>query len=337
MSLRLAIIGTGKVAREEYVPFLASQPDVTLGYYNRTTQSARTLAEHFKGEVFPNLLAVAQWKPTAALVLTSETARYEVSQTLIESGVPKIFFEKPLVAAAGQANVTEDDFQRAKKLLELAKARNCESAIVFNYRFFEQTLNAKRLIEQRRLGNVTSVTALVHYACWSHAIDLIRHIAGDVAEISAIGGQLKHLSSELKSEATDVAAAFRFANGATGTILGTLAMKWQHPLYEIVFNFENGRLHIRDLDGTLELLDGAQETHETITYARHHSRWDAYRDSFKKAVGAYLDSLRTNQPPPVPGIEGLYELQFEAAIKRSIAERKPVRIAEEFPIGELAS
>ena len=43
------------------------------------------------------------------------------------------------------------------------------------------------------------------------------------------------------------------------------------------------------------------------------------------------EAPRAGAPPPVPGIAGLRELQFEAAIKRSIAQGRPVVLAEEFP------
>jgi hypothetical protein len=36
----------------------------------------------------------------------------------------------------------------------------------------------------------------------------------------------------------------------------------------------------------------------------------------------------------VPGLAGLEELQFEAALRRSIAEGRPVEVQEEFPLGE---
>lgn len=51
-----------------------------------------------------------------------------------------------------------------------------------------------------------------------------------------------------------------------------------------------------------------------------------------RALGAYLASLRGQRPPPVPGVDGLRELQAEAALKRSIRERRPVILAEEFPL-----
>jgi len=330
--MKIAVVGIGKVAREQYIPFLATQADVSLGYFNRTAKAAEDCAAQFGGEVFSTLPAVAAWQPTAALVLTSETARFEAGKALIEAGVPRMFFEKPLVAARGQAHVTEEDFLNAKNLLSIAKAHGCQTAMVFNYRFFQQTRAARAAVQARKLGNVINITAQVHFACWSHCIDLIHFFAGDIIKITALGGVLPRKSPELGIEAHDVTAAFRTAAGATGTLLGTAGMKWNQPLYELTFTFENGRIHMRDLDGTMELLDGSSSVHESISLVRHTSRWDQYNESFRQAVGAYLDTLRANQPPPVPGIDGLRELQVEAAIKRSIAQKRPVRVQEEFDI-----
>jgi predicted dehydrogenase len=331
MKLKIAVVATGKVARDNYIPFLAAQGDVELAYWNRTPATARGVAERFGGVVCESLEAVAAWKPTAALVLTAETARYQVGTELIERGVPRLFFEKPLVAAAGQAHVTEDDFQSAKRMLALAESKNCETAIVFNYRFFDQTLAARRLVESRGLGKVVNFTALVHYACWSHCIDLIQCFAGPAAEITALASAPRQ-SPQLKMQATDVTAALRMQNGAAGTLVGTAGMKWQQPLYELTFAFENGRIHMRDLDGTLELLDGSGNLHESFTIVRDKSRWDQYKASFEKSLAAYLKTLRENAPPPIPAIEGLRELQLEAALKRSIALQRPVAVQEEFPL-----
>jgi predicted dehydrogenase len=122
-------------------------------------------------------------------------------------------------------------------------------------------------------------------------------------------------------------------NGATATLIGTAGMPWQHPLYELTISFKNGRIHMRDLDGTLEILDSRSQMQEIYSLSRHTSRWNQYSNSFQKSLHAYLESLRNGQPPPVPGIDGLRELQVEAALKRSIAQRRPVVVQEEFPLG----
>jgi predicted dehydrogenase len=331
MTLKIAVIGTGRVARDNYVPFLARQEDVTLAYYNRTPQTAREIAERFGGEALPDLGAVADWNPTTALILTSETARYDIATELIDRGVPRLFFEKPLVAAHGQAHVTEADFHNGKTLLDRARQRGIETAMVFNYRFFDQTETARALAAERQFGPVISAVGLVHYACWSHCIDLLHCFAGEVTEITALSGTVERHAGGMS--APDVTAALRTESGAIGTLIGTAGMQWQHPLYELVFTFEKGRLHMRDLDGTLEVLDGARQTHEVISLVRQTSRWDQYAASFRKALHTYLESLRNGQAPPVPGIAGLRELQTEAALKRSIAQRRPVLVQEEFPLG----
>lgn len=217
-------------------------------------------------------------------------------------------------------------------MLDLAREHGCETAMIFNYRFFEQTLAAKSIIAERNFGQVINAAGFVHYACWSHCIDLIQHFAGSVEEITALSGAVEHKASMVNIVAADVVAALRMENGATGTLIGTAGMQWQHPLYELILTFERGRIHLRDLDGTLEILDGASQFHESRSIARHTARWDQYKDSFAKSLSAYVDSLRAGTAPPVPGLAGLQELQVEAALKRSIAERRPVRVQEEFPL-----
>jgi predicted dehydrogenase len=332
MTLKIAIVGTGKVARDNYIPYLAGQPDVKLAYYNRTESTAHDVAAKFGGNVFTSLSELAAWEPTTALVLTSETARYAVGKELIDRGIRRLFFEKPLVAALGQAQVTEDDFVKGKEMLALAKKQGCETAMVFNYRFFEQTEAAKKITAQRQFGSVINAVGLVHYACWSHCIDLLQYFAGPVAEITALSGTIEHHGPTIKIDAKDVTAALRMESGATATLIGTAGMAWQHPLYELTLTFQNGRIHLQDLDGTLEILDSTSQMQETQSLSRHTARWEQYANSFRKSLSAYLESLRSNQPPPIPGIDGLRELQVEAALKRSIAERRPVLVQKEFPL-----
>jgi predicted dehydrogenase len=330
-SLRIAIVGTGEVARRNYLPFLAAQPGVALAYFNRTPEKAQQAARDFGGEVFASVEKLVAWKPTAVLVLTAETCRHEIGTAVIEAGAARVFFEKPLVAVHGQSRVEEEDFVRGRAMLARARARGCETAMIFNYRFFAQSQRAKEIVTARKFGRVINVTGQVHYACWSHAIDLIHCFAGGVSEITALSGPVERKGDRV-DPARDVAASFVTLDGAAGTLIGTAGMRWQHPLFELTFTFENGRIHLRDLDGTIEILDGARREHETISFVRDESRWSSYDESFRQAIGAYLKSLRENAPPPVPGIDGLRELQFEAALKRSIRERRPVKVPEEFPL-----
>ena len=326
MSLRIAIAGTGNVARNSYLPYLAKAPDVELSYHSRTRERAEACARDFGGTVYDSPAALVAAEPDAVLVLTHETQRYEATLDLLAHRPKRLFFEKPLVAAQGQANVSEDDFFRAKELLARAEEVGCETAMVFNYRFFDQTVRAQELLAARGWGALTQATLLVNYACWSHCIDLLGLFGGPAATITALAG-----GAAFKG-AVDVAAAFALVGGATGTILGTSGTRFESPLYEMTFNFAGGWLSFSDLDGPLTVYDNASRYRATHSLAGNWPRFSQYQDSFGKSLAAYLQAIRDDAPPPVPGRAGLEELQFEAALRRSAALGRPVDVAAEFPL-----
>ncbi len=328
--LKVAVVGTGKVAQQNYLPTLAGEPDVELAYYNRTREKAERCAGQFGGRVFGSLPALMDWQPTTVFVLTRETDRFDAARALLEAGARRLFFEKPLVAQQGQEAVSEQDFLDGRELLRDAAARHCETAMVFNYRFFEHSRLAARVAGERDFGRVLNVTALVHYACWSHCIDLVHYFAGPIEVVSALQSRTVHKNGSLR--APDVTIAFCTAGDATGTLIGTTTLAWDFPLYEMTVNFERGRVRMQDLDGDLEVMTarGTDVEHYHLYGAR--SRWDQYASSFAKSIKAYLESVRRGESPPVPGLAGLLELQVEAAAKRSIAQARPVILARDFPI-----
>ena len=326
MTIKIAIVGTGNVARKNYLPFLSQQKDVVLTYFSRTKSKALECAQAFGGRVVESIAEIHADKPDAILVLTRETQRYEVSRALLQGKPKRIFFEKPLVAQKGQDSVCEDDFYKALDLLQRAGASGTETAMVFNYRFFDQTLRMKKIIAERGFGKLRHASMFVNYACWSHCIDLLHLFGGRAAQVSALAGSIQYKG------AVDVSGSFCLENGAIGTILGTNGYKFDFPLYQIVLTFERGTIRFDDLDGPMDVFDASTRYRETYALIGNHSRWEQYSASFEKSLAAYLDAIRHNEAPPVPGIAGLEELQFEVALRRSIEQRRPVDVQREFPL-----
>ena len=327
--MEIAIVGAGKVARDNYIPALLRHKDVSLSCYSRTLERAEAIGQKFGVLIARTLDELFERQPEAVFVLTGERQRLEATQSLIPFKPKRLFLEKPMVARAGQAHVTQEDFWDGKTLLLQAQKAGTEVAMVFNYRFFDQIQRARRLIQERDFGEAISVVALTHFACWSHCIDLMLNFVGPLREISAHQGTQPYPFEG--GEAKDIAASFLIGRQATGVLLGTSGISWHLPLFELTVNFEGGRIHFRDLDQDMEVLDYRQNIHELFSPSRDESRWTKYNESFEKSVDAYLDSIRAGAPPPVPGLAGLLELQFEASLKKSIAERRPVLPLEEFP------
>jgi len=330
MPLRLGIVGTGNVARQQYLPFLSRQDDVELMYLNRTRSKADACAESFGGRVVDSVAGLVSAEPDAILVLTHETQRLAASRALLDEKPRRLFFEKPLVARNGQANVCEDDFVDAREMLKRARAAGTQTAMVFNYRFFDQTVRAQRIISERAFGPLRQASLFVNYACWSHCIDLLTLFGGRATEIVAIEGSTPYGAGNQR--AVDVTACFRLAGGATGTIVGTSGTSFAFSLYEIYLSFEKGIVRFSDLDNGVEVFENGSPYAERHDLVGSHGRSDQYDASFGKALAAYLDTVRRAEPPPVPGIAGLEELQFEAALRRAVAAKRPVDVQREFPL-----
>jgi predicted dehydrogenase len=326
MSTRIAVVGTGRVARNNYLPFLSEQKDVVLTYFSRTPSKAEACARDFGGRVVESVEDLLAEKPDTVLVLTPETQRHQAIELLLKGQPKRLFFEKPLIAQNGQAKVCEDDFFKARDLLQRCAARGAETAMVFNYRFFDQTARMKTIVTDRRFGRLTHASMFVNYACWSHCIYLLHLFGGGAAQVTALAGDIQY------ENAVDVGGTFRLTNGATGTIIGTRGTDFDFPLYQVILNFEQGMIRFSDLDGPMEIFDKTTRYRETYALMGNHSRWDQYKASFEKSLAAYLDSIRLSEPPPVPGMTGLEELQFEVALRRSIEQERPVNVQDEFSL-----
>ena len=84
MPLKIALLGTGNVARNNYLPYLSRQDDVSLIYHSRTRAKAEVCADEFGGQVVGSVEALLATDPDAVLVLTRETQRYDAAMALLE-------------------------------------------------------------------------------------------------------------------------------------------------------------------------------------------------------------------------------------------------------------
>jgi hypothetical protein len=196
-----------------------------------------------------------------------------------------------LVASQGQAQVSVQDFWDGKKLLEQAQSSGAEVAMVFNYRFFDQTERARQLIDERDFGPrseswrcpTTPRGAIASISCSSTAGGCGRSRGVGVSSLEATARPVRRRTLRLRSSSI---------RAPSGPIVGTNGLEWGFPLFELMLTFERGRIHLRGLDQDMEVLDSAGGTHEVFRPSRETSRWDKYDASFDKSIAAYLDSVR---------------------------------------------
>ncbi len=179
--MRLAMIGVGNIAQKAYFPLLATMEDVQLesvmSHSRQSVEKAQKRWSVQKG--FTELREVIDSQPDACLVVAATSAHYQIASELLANGLD-VYLEKP-------ATVTSSD---AKKLAELAKAKNRVLMVGYNRRYADFFVQAKSnfqtseieqitLIKSRR--NEPSASLFTQYLDDTvHQIDLLRFFDPEV-------------------------------------------------------------------------------------------------------------------------------------------------------------
>jgi predicted dehydrogenase len=141
----------------------------------------------------------------------------------------------------------------------------------------------------------------------------LRWLVGDVVEVFAY-----------RDQGLDRTVALRFANGATGALVGA------------TFNFREDLIHLdlfgSEARGSIAGLNGSyhrrpeQSGEPEVVWPRRDFLNDNFGPSFRATIDAYCDALRAGRQPPIDGHDGLAELAVEAAIQRSVESQAPVTV-----------
>lgn len=324
--MKCVVIGIGHVALRRYLPALSAEPDIELACCSRSIESARRGATEFGGVALADLDQVADWAPDIAFVVTPDTSHVAVVERLIEQGVPRIYVEKPLAAAAGQTRIGAADLADGARLHRAAAEHGVQLAMGYNYRHFATVAAARAEVAGRGWSQPSGVVAWTHYACLSHVIDLVGVFLGELDTIAALRGPDAHGDEKFRVE--DRVVAFTAVSGATGVLRASAAQPRADRLFDLTVSYPEGTVRIADLDGTLETFDAAAGRRIRSERGDERSREDGYEESFGTALRAYLDTVRSGALPPSSGADGVRELRFHAAVEQALASGRSVRLGD---------
>lgn len=319
--MRVLVVGVGHIAVGQYLPWLASQPDVELACMTRSEHAAERAREDFGARNLGDWEDARSFQPDVAFNLTADRAHSDVLRRLVSFGVARIYTEKPLVARDGQERIGEHDLAEALHIAKDAEQAGTEIAVGYNYRFFPNVLHAKVDIEGGALGDLTSIVADTHHACLTHVVDLVNVFGGPVARLSA------HETFSGADLPATRAVAFLTASGVAGTLAVSSRRAFADRLFTMSMSGTNGSARVADLGAEYELVRPAAGIRAAISPSSDHSRWRTYDDSFAAALEEYLGNVRKGVTASTGISAALAAIQFEAAVHRSIGERRAVELA----------
>ncbi|MDD4938653.1 MAG: aminotransferase class V-fold PLP-dependent enzyme [Candidatus Omnitrophica bacterium] len=300
--VRTAIVGCGKISKW-HVEAYKNNPGVELSaFVDKDLEKAEALARKFNGKAFDSHKALLSGLGIqAASICTFPSTHKQIALDLLEAGI-NVLCEKPLSISA----------QDAEEMTSKAKEKDLLLLTAYKFRFFEEVRKAKDLLSRGGLGRIVNFRLMFSgyldmSESWfsdkdfsgggviidngSHALDLVRHLLGDIVSVSARTGKFQ----DLKVEDT-AGIQVILANGGSGTI----DVSWSGAV-PCPFYFE-----IYGEDGAILL--------ETKGISYRFKTWADWKNipnrtdtsgAFNLQINHFIDSVNGKKPSVITPEDGL--------------------------------
>ena len=279
MTCRVAIVGLGMVAGLHVQAVNSLDGFEVYGVFSRDYLKTKDFAESFAA----NAIAFRKFADLCSdenvdlvLLLTPPNARLDYVKALTKAGKPLIV-EKPL----------ERNFDRSQNIVEQGKIHKTPIGVFLQHRKRQSIEALKKLIDDRRVGNVATVEVRIPW--WReqdyydqdgrgtlsrdgggvlitqaiHTLDIMLLLCGPVKEVHG----MIHTSSLHKLEAEDFSGALlNFESGARGTLMASTT-HFPGSKEEIILNCSEATVNISGDDlkifyheGKIEHLESDSQT-----------------------------------------------------------------------------
>jgi virulence factor len=213
MTLRVAMIGLGDIARKAYLPVLGCRPDVELVLVTRDAATLASLGAAWRVERLHAELDTALAEGLdAALVHAATAAHPALVRRLLEAGVPTLV-DKPIA----------DNAADSQALVDLAETRGVSLIAGFNRRHAPvyrdaAALDPSLVMMQKHRADQADDPRRVVFDDFIHVVDTLRFLAPGADQVQVRGrvvdGLLEHVVLSLSGAGRDALGIMNRVGGA---------------------------------------------------------------------------------------------------------------------------
>jgi predicted dehydrogenase len=327
--VRLGMIGCGSIVAWRHLPALIGEvPEIeVVALCNRGDERLHRLGDQYR---IPRSDRYTDYHPLIArqdidalLIAASPAANYEIGLQAARTG-KHLFVEKPMAETATQARALAVAIATAEVKFQVG----------FNKRFYYAYREAKRLMEEGRIGIPTAISARFWFPPTQrrslpprrqvlvqngiHFLDLVQFFMGSACEVFA-------RAQETEGRVT-CAATVAFEEGGVGNILLSSLGSWTYLNERLDIVGSNGAALSAENGRKLMLFVDSQPA---LSFERTLSaHWVTGNDEagFAPQLKAFATSILHGQATPSGPQDGIRSLLLAEAIEQSIQMSRPVSI-----------
>lgn len=318
---RVAILGCGYTGSYQHGPGFARLPGVrVVGVCDLHADRAARLGAALGCAAFGDLRELlAAARPDLVVNCTREWQHLDTTLACLEAGAD-VFCEKILA----------ERLESGEALVRAAAARGRVLGVNFNWRFLPGVERLRRLRADGELGPLRLLRVLAHAQVHHHALDLVEHLAGEVATVQAtihdepasrglaawnpFAGELLYMPTRY------CLATMETRDGVGVSMASTELLDPGGVQLAVDAVFEEGTVTLsgvldRDALGTLT----ASARRPVDLRLSRGGGPAGFALSFQRSIEAFVGSLRAGAPPPTSGADALRVMRLENALVRAHA------------------
>ncbi len=311
---------------------------------SRDHARAKDICDRFGGDPTTDYPGILERDDVDAVSICTASGEHALFGIPAAEAGKHVLVEKPI----------EISLDRADALIASCGANRVKLGVIFQLRFLDACQEVKQALDAGTLGNPVMADCYMKFyrpqeyyndSRWKgtraldgggalinqgiHGLDLLIHLAGDVASVKAYTDVRAHEGIEVEDTCV---AAVKYSNGALGVIQATTSV---HPDFQ-------QRIEVHGSEGTI-ILDGTEDVWirhwETIDEGVRdiderapveHSGAAAVLEeggeAHRRQIQDFVDAIREDREPVVNGAEGRRSLDVVRAIYRSAETGTEVRL-----------
>jgi myo-inositol 2-dehydrogenase/D-chiro-inositol 1-dehydrogenase len=267
----------------------------------------------------------------AVLICSSTDTHSPISIEAINAG-KHVFCEKPV----------DHDVEKIKEVITAVQGSKCKYQVGFNRRFDHNFRSAKEAVAAGKIGtqHVIKITSRdpeappISYVKVSggmfldmtiHDFDMVRYLSGsEVVEVYAVGEVLVDSAIGDAGDIDTAIITMKLENGAMAVIDNCRRASYGYDQRAEVFG-SKGTVEIGNDTSSTAVLS---TTDGVIAEKPLHFFLERYMQAYANEIREFIEAIVENKDVPVTVIDGLEPVIIGLAAKKSIAENRPVKIAE---------
>ena len=332
--LRIGIIGAGRIGKVHTETIAQSIIDAEVAAIaDVNVEEAKKLAERFLVKnVSSNYQDILNNKEIDAVLICSPTNTH--AQYIVEAARAgkHIFCEKPI----------DLDLTTIQNAIDVVDECGVKLMLGFNRRFDSNFRKIKQMVAEGKIGDphILKITSRdpapppAEYVAVSggmfldmtiHDFDMARFIVGsEVEEVFVVAGVMVDKKIGEAGDVDTAVITLKFENGAMGVIDNSR---------KAVYGYDQ-RVEIFGSKGMIKVDNNAPDNHNYYSESGVHASlplnffMDRYIEAYASEIKEFCRSIIDDTPISVSGKDGLLSVAIGLAAKKSLVEKRPVKIAE---------